>query len=128
VKFILVYKYLFYCLYKRLERQDFNFLSSSKAEITLVVVQIYFFGLLDYKLSKLTGMDITGMFGKYVKMALIGGPPLLLNFILFGLNNKYKVTVRYFDQIPNEEKKILNSALAKYTIVVTIILVILLLV
>ncbi len=73
-------------------------------------------------------MDITGMFGKYVKMALIGGPPLLLNFILFGLNNKYKVTVRYFDQIPNEEKKILNSALAKYTIVVTIILVILLLV
>ncbi len=128
MKFILVYKYLFYCLYKRLERQDFNFLSSSKAEITLVVVQIYFFGLLDYKLSKLTGMDITGMFGKYVKMALIGGPPLLLNFILFGLNNKYKVTVRYFDQIPNEEKKILNSALAKYTIVVTIILVILLLV
>ncbi len=128
MKFILVYKYLFYCLYKRLERQDFNFLSSSKAEITLVVVQIYFFGLLDYKLSKLTGMDITGMFGKYVKMAIIGGPPLLLNFILFGLNNKYKVTVRYFDQIPNEEKKILNSALAKYTIVVTIILVILLLV
>lgn len=128
MKFILVYKYLFYCLYKRLERQDFNFLSSSKAEITLSIVQIYFFGLLDYKLSKLTGMDITGMFGKYVKMALIGGPPLLLNFILFGLNNKYKVTVRYFDQIPNEEKKILNSALAKYTIVVTIILVILLLV
>lgn len=124
MKFILVYKYLFYCLYKRLERQDFNFLSSSKAEITLVAVQVYILGLLDFKLNKLTGIDFTGLFGKYLKMVFLGAPPLIFNFILFGLNNKYKNTVRYFDGMTKEGRKILNSVLIKYLIILSIVLII----
>ncbi len=127
MKVLLVYKYLFYCLFKKLERQDFNFLSSSKAEITLAALQIYFLGLVDYKLNKLIGIDVTGLFGKYVKMALLGAPPLLFNFILLGLNNRYKDTIKHFDGMTNEERKILNSALTKYIVVLSMALIILLL-
>lgn len=105
-----LYKYLFYQIYKFLKftNVDFPYWLDIKTVFVLYWIEIMLGLLINYKVSKYVNWIFLSE--KYL-LCLIGILPFIINYYIFGYQDKHKKIINYFDKIDKKEKKKLNIQL-----------------
>jgi len=107
-----VYYYIFYKLYRLLEKGEMPWWSDFKAGFLIAAIEGLLIALIDFKAHKLFGIADATELGKWGYILIIGGPPLILNYFLFLYGNRWKEIVRHFDEANRQEKNKMNLQMA----------------
>lgn len=114
-----VYHYLYYRIYRLLEHSSFPWWSDFKAGFLMASVEGLLIAIIEFKVHLLYGIGDATELGKWGYILVIGGPPLLLNYYLFGFRDRWKEIVRYFDKADRIEKKRLSLKMTMLLLLVT---------
>ena len=107
-----LYHYIFYKLYKLIEKPDFSWWSDFRASLAISITQGIFLLLIDFKIDKYTGIGVVMQLGKWPSILIFGCIPIILNHFIFIHNNHYKKIINYYDCIGKKKKTKLNQLLS----------------
>jgi len=122
-----VYHYIFYKLYRLLEKREIPWWSDFRAEFLITAIEMLLLALAEYKISLLLSIQSAAVYGLWRYLLIIGAPPLILNHFLFQYGNRWKKIVRYFDKVDKQERKKMDIQMAVVLLLVGSLFVFLLL-
>lgn len=120
-----IYYYIYYKLYRLAESTSLPWWSDFKAGFLITIIQIIFLALLEYKLTLILFNGSNDFYGMWGYILLIGVPPLILNYFLFGYREKWKEIIIHFEKGDKQLKKKMNIQMTVVIIVLINIFIIL---
>ena len=106
-----LYQYIFYKIYKLIEKPDFSWWSDFRASFLISMIECSVLVLLDFKLYKYTGIGGIFNLGKWPFILILSFPPIIVNHLIFVYNDRWKKIVNYFDKLGRKETSKLNRLL-----------------
>ncbi len=104
-----IYYYIFYKIYKFIEKPDFSWWSDFRASLLISMIQGLVLFIIDFKIYKYTNTGFVMNLGKWPSILILGFPPIIVNHLIFIHNNRWKKIVNYFDSLEKNKKSKLNQ-------------------
>lgn len=117
-----VYDYIYYKIYYLAERSSLPWWSDLKAGFLIAAIEGLLIAFINYKICKLFGVGDATELGKWGYILIIGGPPLIINYFLFGFRDRWKEILSHFDKADQQEIRKMNIQMTLISFIVIFII------